>query len=94
MGGRSTNWSIDLGMMTNHKLSESTKQNPELSECTEHSSKPVTPTPYSCEAKQFYIKEPNHSTLQGYQGIINQSSSSSSFGARKLTPIMQFLYST
>jgi hypothetical protein len=34
-------------MMTNHMLSESTGQSPELSESTKHSSIPVTPNPYS-----------------------------------------------
>jgi hypothetical protein len=29
MGGRSMNWSMDLGMMTNHRLLESTEQFPE-----------------------------------------------------------------
>jgi hypothetical protein len=33
------NWSIDLGMMTNHRLSESIGQTPKLLESTEHSSK-------------------------------------------------------
>jgi hypothetical protein len=32
------NWSLDLGMMTNHRLLESTGQSPELSESTEHNS--------------------------------------------------------
>jgi hypothetical protein len=41
------NWSLDLGMMTNHRLPESTGQSSELSESTEHSSKPVTPNTYS-----------------------------------------------
>jgi hypothetical protein len=41
------NRSVDLGMMTNHRLLESTGQSLELSESTEHSSKPVTPNPYS-----------------------------------------------
>jgi hypothetical protein len=47
MGGHSRNRSLDLGMMTNHMLLESTKNSPELLESTEHSSKPVTPNPYS-----------------------------------------------
>jgi hypothetical protein len=34
-------------MMTNHRLLESTEQSPKLSESTEHSSKPITPNPYS-----------------------------------------------
>jgi hypothetical protein len=37
MGGCSMNWSLDLGMISNHMLSESTRQSPELSESTEHS---------------------------------------------------------
>jgi hypothetical protein len=47
MGGRSTNRSLDLGMMTNHRILESIEQSPKLSESTEHSSKPVTANPYS-----------------------------------------------
>jgi hypothetical protein len=39
MGDHSTNRSLDLGMMTNHRLSESTGQSPKLSESTKHSSK-------------------------------------------------------
>jgi hypothetical protein len=39
------NQSIDLGMMTNHMLLESTGQSTELSESTERSSKPVNPNP-------------------------------------------------
>jgi hypothetical protein len=38
---------LDLGMMTTHRLPESTGQSPELLESTECSSKPVTPNPYS-----------------------------------------------
>jgi hypothetical protein len=45
MGGRSMNRSLDLGMMTNHRLLESTGQSPELSESTEHSSIPVIQIP-------------------------------------------------
>jgi hypothetical protein len=45
MGGRSMNWSLDLGMMTNHKLPEYTGQGPELFESTERSSKPITQIP-------------------------------------------------
>jgi hypothetical protein len=45
MGGHSMNRSIDLGMMTNHRLPKSTGQRPELSESTEHSSKPITQIP-------------------------------------------------
>jgi hypothetical protein len=45
--GRSMNQSLDLGMITNHMLPESTGQSPELLESTEHSSKPITPNPYS-----------------------------------------------
>jgi hypothetical protein len=41
------NRSLDLGMMTNHRLPESTRQSPELSESTEHSSKAVTPNLFS-----------------------------------------------
>jgi hypothetical protein len=41
------NRSLDLGMMTNHRLPQSTGQSPELSKSTEHSSKPVTPNLYS-----------------------------------------------
>jgi hypothetical protein len=41
------NRSLDLGMMTNHRLSDSTDQSPELSESTEYSSKFVTPNPYT-----------------------------------------------
>jgi hypothetical protein len=37
---------LDLGMMTNHRILESTGQSPELSGSTEHSSKPITPNPY------------------------------------------------
>jgi hypothetical protein len=36
-----------LGMMTNYRLLESTKQGPKLLKCNEHISKPVTPNPYS-----------------------------------------------
>jgi hypothetical protein len=36
-----------LDMMMKHKLSKSTGQSPELSESTEHSSKSITPNPYS-----------------------------------------------
>jgi hypothetical protein len=43
-------------------------------------------------AKQFYPKEPNHSTLRGFQGIINQVLVVSTIGARNLTPIMKFLH--
>jgi hypothetical protein len=50
------------------------------------------PRPDSCRAKQFYPKEPNHSTLRGFQGIISQVLVVSSIGAHKLTPIMQFLH--
>jgi hypothetical protein len=32
--------------MTNHRLPESTGQSPELTESTEHSSKPITPNLY------------------------------------------------
>jgi hypothetical protein len=102
------NRSLDLGMMTNHKLSESTGQSPKLSESTEHSSRPVIPNPYlphyqGAKVLGYWVttwinkvlvcypnpdpilaglsnstqKYPNHSTLQGYQGIIIQSSSSS-----------------
>jgi hypothetical protein len=35
---------------------------------------------------------PTHSTLRGYQGIINQVLVVSSIGMSKLTPIMQFLH--
>jgi hypothetical protein len=45
MGGRSMNRSLDLGMMTNHRLSESIEQSPDLSESTEHSSKPSPQIP-------------------------------------------------
>jgi hypothetical protein len=45
IGGRSTNQSLDLGMMTNHKLSRSTGQSPELSESAEHNSKPPLQIP-------------------------------------------------
>jgi hypothetical protein len=38
MGGYSMNLSLDLGMMTNHRLSKSTEQSPELSESTCHTS--------------------------------------------------------
>jgi hypothetical protein len=41
------NFSLDLGTMSNHRLLESTGQSLELSECTECSSNPVTPNPYS-----------------------------------------------
>jgi hypothetical protein len=41
------NRSLDLGMMTNHRLLESTEESPEQSESTEHSSKPITPISYS-----------------------------------------------
>jgi hypothetical protein len=50
------------------------------------------PTPDSFRAKQFYPKHPNHSTLWGYQGILNQVLVVSSIGVHKLTPIMQFLH--
>jgi hypothetical protein len=50
------------------------------------------PRPNSCRAKKFYPKEPNHSTLWGFQGIINQVLVDSSIGACELTPIMQFLH--
>jgi hypothetical protein len=36
------NRSLDLGMMTNHRLLESIGQSPKLSESIERSSKPVT----------------------------------------------------
>jgi hypothetical protein len=39
--------SLDLGMMKNHRLSESTEQSPEVSESIKHSSEVVTPNPYS-----------------------------------------------
>jgi hypothetical protein len=45
MGGRSMNRSFDLGMMTNHKFPESTKQTPKLLESTERSSNPITQIP-------------------------------------------------
>jgi hypothetical protein len=35
------NRSLDFGMMTNHRLPESTRQSLELSESIEHSSKPI-----------------------------------------------------
>jgi hypothetical protein len=41
------NQSLDLGIMTNHELSESTGQSPELLESTECNSKPVTTNLYS-----------------------------------------------
>jgi hypothetical protein len=47
VGGCSMIQSLDLGMMTNHRLSESTEQSLELSESIQHRSKPVTPNPYS-----------------------------------------------
>jgi hypothetical protein len=39
------NWSLDLGMMTNHRLLESTGQSPELLESTEHSFEPSPQIP-------------------------------------------------
>jgi hypothetical protein len=39
------NRSLDLGMMTNERLLESTEQSPKLSESTKHSSKPITQIP-------------------------------------------------
>jgi hypothetical protein len=41
------NQSLDLGIMTNHRLPESTVHVPELLEFTEHNTKPITPNPYS-----------------------------------------------
>jgi hypothetical protein len=46
-GGRSMNLSLDLGMMTNHRLPEFIGQSLELSESTKGSSKTVTPNLYS-----------------------------------------------
>jgi hypothetical protein len=40
------NQSLDLGMMSNHRLPESSGQSLELLESIERSSKPVTPNPY------------------------------------------------
>jgi hypothetical protein len=39
------NRSLDLGMITNHRLLDSNGQSPELLESIEHSSKPVAPNP-------------------------------------------------
>jgi hypothetical protein len=39
------NWSLDLGMMSNYRILESTGQRPKLSESTEHSSKPSPQIP-------------------------------------------------
>jgi hypothetical protein len=41
------NRSLDMVVITKHRLPKSTEQSPELSESTEHSSKPITPNPYS-----------------------------------------------
>jgi hypothetical protein len=41
------NRSVDVDMMTNHRLSESTGSSLELLESTEHSFILVTPNPYS-----------------------------------------------
>jgi hypothetical protein len=106
------NWSLDLGMMTNHRLPESTRQSPELSESTEQSLELSESTEHnsSLSPKSLFStltgnrgtsipgdnmdkkvllcypnpdqiivglrsstqKYPNHSTLRGYQAIINQ----------------------
>jgi hypothetical protein len=44
-------------MMIDHRLPESTGQSPELSEFTEHSSKPITPNPYSVPMS-YYLRLP------------------------------------
>jgi hypothetical protein len=103
MGGRSKNWSFDLGTMTNHQLPKIHRILPrtlgihrtQFQTCHRKSlfsilqgststdrvtNDKVVNTTYpnpnrTCGAKHFYYpKDPNHSTLQGFSRMINQSS--------------------